>query len=128
MEGWDQEIEVGKGWVQDREKPVLFSMARLDNIKNLTSLAEWFGANERLRNLVNLVIVGGVVDPQASHDKCGPPLGESLPEGGPPFVCLPIEHFPLTRFRLTGDAAVPLLTPFLVCLPDTLLYCMWVKV
>lgn len=48
---------------------MLFSMARLDNIKNLTALAQWYGANERLRSLVNLVIVGGVVDPAASHDR-----------------------------------------------------------
>lgn len=59
---------------QDRNKPVLFSMARLDNIKNLTALAQWYGGNERLRKLVNLVIVGGVVDPAASHDRCLPSL------------------------------------------------------
>ena len=35
--------------VQDKEKPILFSMARLDTVKNLTGLAEWFGRNERLR-------------------------------------------------------------------------------
>lgn len=33
-------------------------MARLDRVKNLTGLAEWFAGNERLRKLVNLVIVG----------------------------------------------------------------------
>lgn len=33
-------------------------MARLDKVKNLTGLAEWYGSNERLRGLVNLVIVG----------------------------------------------------------------------
>eukprot|EP00884_Botryococcus_braunii_P012793 jgi/Botrbrau1/21514/Bobra.174_2s0018.2 len=64
-----QEAPIAKCTLKDREKPILFSMARLDNIKNLTSLAEWYGASERLRGLVNLVIVGGVVDPQASHDK-----------------------------------------------------------
>lgn len=34
------------------------SMARLDRVKNLTGLAEWFAGNKRLRKLVNLVIVG----------------------------------------------------------------------
>lgn len=34
-------------------------MARLDKVKNLTGLAAWYGANPRLRGLVNLVIVGG---------------------------------------------------------------------
>ena len=38
-------------------------MARLDHVKNLTGLAEWFAKNKRLRKLVNLVIVGGIVDP-----------------------------------------------------------------
>ena len=36
----------------------LCSMARLDRVKNLSGLAEWFAANKRLRKLVNLVIVG----------------------------------------------------------------------
>ena len=36
---------------QDKEKPVLFSMARLDTVKNLTGLAEWYGRNERLRKV-----------------------------------------------------------------------------
>jgi hypothetical protein len=54
---------------QDRSKPILFSMARLDRVKNLTSLAEWYGRSERLRNLVNLVIVGGIVDPDVTSDR-----------------------------------------------------------
>lgn len=33
-------------------------MARLDKVKNLTGLAEWYASNSRLRSLVNLVIVG----------------------------------------------------------------------
>ena len=33
-------------------------MARLDKVKNLTGLAEWYAGNQRLRGLVNLVIVG----------------------------------------------------------------------
>jgi hypothetical protein len=46
------------GQLADPNKPILFSMARLDKVKNLTGLAEWYGQNERLRKLVNLVIVG----------------------------------------------------------------------
>jgi len=44
-------------------------MARLDHVKNLTSLVDWYGGNARLRRLVNLVIVGGVVDPEAATDE-----------------------------------------------------------
>ena len=48
---------------QDRNKPILFSMARLDRVKNLTGLAEMYAKNDRLRAACNLVIVGGIVDP-----------------------------------------------------------------
>ena len=44
-------------------------MARLDRVKNLTGLARWFAGNERLRGLVNLVIVGGIVAPDQSNDR-----------------------------------------------------------
>ncbi|KAE8713355.1 Sucrose synthase 5 [Hibiscus syriacus] len=42
------------GYLADRKKPIIFSMARLDTVKNLTGLAEWYGKNKRLRSLVNL--------------------------------------------------------------------------
>ena len=48
--------------VQDRKKPILFSMARLDRVKNLTGLVEMYAKNDRLRDACNLVIVGGIVD------------------------------------------------------------------
>lgn len=57
------------GKLDDPSKPILFSMARLDKVKNLTSLAEWFGQNERLSSLANLVIVGGVTNPDDTTDK-----------------------------------------------------------
>ncbi|KAK7276175.1 hypothetical protein RIF29_17310 [Crotalaria pallida] len=57
------------GFLQDRRKPIIFSMARFDVVKNLTGLVEWYGKNKRLRNLVNLVIVGGFFDPSKSKDR-----------------------------------------------------------
>ncbi|XP_023750760.1 sucrose synthase [Lactuca sativa] len=45
--------------LKDKNKPILFTMARLDNVKNLTGLVEWYAKNDRLRELVNLVVVGG---------------------------------------------------------------------
>ncbi|GLT85667.1 hypothetical protein SLE2022_038500 [Rubroshorea leprosula] len=45
--------------LKDRSKPILFTMARLDRVKNLTGLVEWYGKNAKLRELVNLVVVGG---------------------------------------------------------------------
>ncbi|WOK96367.1 hypothetical protein Cni_G05074 [Canna indica] len=45
--------------LKDRNKPIIFSMARLDRVKNLTGLVELYGKSARLRELVNLVIVAG---------------------------------------------------------------------
>ncbi|KAF8378861.1 hypothetical protein HHK36_030210 [Tetracentron sinense] len=57
------------GFLADRKKPVIFSMARLDKVKNITGLTEWYGKNTRLRNLVNLVVVAGFFDPSKSKDR-----------------------------------------------------------
>ncbi len=59
----------GRGVLVDRDKPLIFSMARLDHIKNLTGLVEWYGRDSRLRELANLVIVGGNIDPEQSGDE-----------------------------------------------------------
>ena len=45
--------------MKDRNKPIIFTMARLDRVKNITGLVEWYGKNARLRELVNLVVVAG---------------------------------------------------------------------
>ncbi|XP_026402802.1 sucrose synthase 7-like isoform X2 [Papaver somniferum] len=57
------------GFLADKRKPIIFSMARLDTVKNITGLTEWYGKNKRLRNLVNLVIVAGFFDPTKSKDR-----------------------------------------------------------
>ncbi|KAH0853837.1 hypothetical protein HID58_020495 [Brassica napus] len=57
------------GYLVDKKKPIIFSMARLDVVKNLTGLTEWYAKNKRLRDLVNLVIVGGFFDPSKSKDR-----------------------------------------------------------
>ncbi|KAK7857989.1 sucrose synthase [Quercus suber] len=43
--------------LKDQNKPIIFTMARLDRVKNITGLVEWYGKNTRLRELVNLVVV-----------------------------------------------------------------------
>lgn len=58
-----------RGVLREPHKPILFSMARLDRIKNLTGLAELFGASPRLRQLANLVIIGGHVQAGRSGDR-----------------------------------------------------------
>ncbi|KAJ3672311.1 hypothetical protein LUZ60_007032 [Juncus effusus] len=57
------------GNLADRKKPIIFSMARLDTVKNITGLVEWYGKNNRLRDLVNLVVVAGLLDPSKSKDR-----------------------------------------------------------
>jgi sucrose synthase len=58
-----------RGVLVERDKPLLFSMARLDYIKNITGLVEWFGANQALREQANLVLVSGHVNPAQSADE-----------------------------------------------------------
>ncbi|XP_061347986.1 sucrose synthase 7-like [Gastrolobium bilobum] len=57
------------GFLEDRKKPIIFSMARLDKVKNLSGLVEWYAKNKRLRSLVNLVVVGGFFNASKSKDR-----------------------------------------------------------
>ena len=59
----------GRGVLQDRDKPLLFTMARLDRIKNITGLVAWYAGCERLRRAANLLVVAGHVDPNRSSDE-----------------------------------------------------------
>eukprot|EP01018_Ginkgo_biloba_P018897 Gb_18931 [translate_table: standard] len=56
-------------YLSDRKNPIIFSMAQLDQIKNITSLVEWFCKNNQLRELVNPVVVAGEIDPSKSSDR-----------------------------------------------------------
>jgi sucrose synthase len=57
------------GTLKDQKKPILFSMARLDQVKNITGLVEMFAKNTRLRELVNLVVVAGNLHKEKSKDR-----------------------------------------------------------
>lgn len=57
-----------RGGFADRQKPLLFTLARLDRIKNLASLVEWYAGSHRLRARANLLLVAGHVDPACSVD------------------------------------------------------------
>ncbi|XP_072996828.1 sucrose synthase 4 [Typha latifolia] len=57
------------GMLDDRSKPIIFSMARLDRVKNITGLVELFGKCAKLRELVNLVVVAGYNDVKKSSDR-----------------------------------------------------------
>lgn len=60
---------VSRGELEDPDKPLLFSMARLDVIKNLVGLTEWFGKNQAVREKANLLLVAGYVNPDKSRSR-----------------------------------------------------------
>jgi sucrose synthase len=57
-----------RGALEDRNKPLIFTMARMDRIKNLTGLVDWYGASPELRERANLLVVGGYIDAGLSAD------------------------------------------------------------
>lgn len=58
-----------RGRLLDTDKPLLFTMARMDKIKNITGLVEWYGACRELRDEANLVVVAGHVNPARSSNE-----------------------------------------------------------
>ncbi len=56
------------GNLEDPNKRVIFSMARLDRIKNLTGLAECFGKSQALQERCNLILVAGKLRTEESTD------------------------------------------------------------
>jgi sucrose synthase len=61
--------EDARGVLSDPGRPVIFTMARLDRIKNITGLVSWYAEHPDLRNRANLVVVAGAVDPHHSDDR-----------------------------------------------------------
>jgi sucrose synthase len=57
-----------RGRLEEKTKPLIFSMARFDRIKNITGLVEWYGRHPSLRDLANLLVVGGHLNPEDSND------------------------------------------------------------
>lgn len=47
----------------------IFSMARLDKVKNITSLVRWYGMSPELQEISNLILVAGKVDKSQSTDR-----------------------------------------------------------
>ncbi|MEG3862652.1 sucrose synthase [Microcoleus sp. herbarium12] len=56
------------GTLDDPQKRPLFSMARLDRIKNLTGLAELFGKSKKLQEKCNLILVAGKLRVEETED------------------------------------------------------------
>ncbi len=56
------------GHLDNPDLPPIFSIARLDRIKNLTGLVEAYGNNQQLRSQANIVIVASKLDPNQTRD------------------------------------------------------------
>ncbi len=65
---YGEEGEESRGKLQNPDKPLILSMARMDRVKNLVGLVRWFGENEELQKQANLLIVGGSIPPEHSED------------------------------------------------------------
>lgn len=57
-----------RGRFAQPDRPILFAMSRLDEIKNVAGLLEAYGRSEELRERANLLLVGGWIDPDRSSD------------------------------------------------------------
>ena len=51
------------------DKPLIFTMSRLDHIKNASGLLRWYAECEELQQEAYLLLVGGHVDPAQSTDR-----------------------------------------------------------
>lgn len=58
-----------RGVLAQKDKPLIFTMARMDTIKNITGLVTWYGENSQLREQANLFVVAGAVDVDHSTDE-----------------------------------------------------------
>jgi len=56
------------GKLDDPDKRPIFSMARLDRIKNLTGLAECYGRSKELQERCNLILIAGKLRTEDSSD------------------------------------------------------------
>jgi sucrose synthase len=58
-----------RGRLVDRDKVLLFAMSRLDPVKNMAGLLGWYAGSRELRDIANLLLVGGTLDPEMSDDR-----------------------------------------------------------
>lgn len=58
-------LEGTRGNLVDSKKPIIFTIARLDKIKNLTGFVEMYAKSKELREVANVVLVAGQVNTDA---------------------------------------------------------------
>lgn len=58
-----------RGQLIEPGKPILFTMARLDRIKNITGFVEMYGKSTRMQEQANLLVVAGHIQADQSGDR-----------------------------------------------------------
>jgi sucrose synthase len=56
------------GRLDNPDLPAVFSMARVDKLKNLSGLVRMYGESEELRRSSNLILLSSIMDPAVSDD------------------------------------------------------------
>jgi sucrose synthase len=64
----NKEDDKAFGQFENKEKRIIFSMSRLDKIKNITGLIRWFGESKELQERANLLICAGKINADESGD------------------------------------------------------------
>lgn len=57
-----------RGDFDEPDRPLLFALSRLDQVKNMAGLLSWYAADEQLQGVGNLLLVGGHLDVADSVD------------------------------------------------------------
>lgn len=63
-----KDLSYATGYYSNKDKPIIFSMSRLDHVKNISGLVEWYAQDKELQELANLFIVAGFIDESLSKD------------------------------------------------------------
>jgi sucrose synthase len=64
----DEHPGIARGLLADQDKPLLFTMAKLERIKNVPGLVDWYGRSPELREQANLLVVAGHIDPGSADN------------------------------------------------------------
>ncbi|MFH0882201.1 MAG: sucrose synthase [bacterium] len=57
-----------RGHIEDPDKPLIFLISRMDVIKNVTGFMRWYAKHPRLKDLANVLVASGSVNPAESTD------------------------------------------------------------
>lgn len=66
---FNENLSYGTGYFTDKKKPIIFAMSRLDCVKNISGLVEWYGKSKELQSMANLFIVAGFINESLSTDE-----------------------------------------------------------